>query len=141
MDYLNYWKLHRKPFLFPQGDDFFAGVPQREAIAGLGYFLSTDEDSALLVSDAGQGLSWLLSHVGQMRGFGDLAAELIVTRGDQNCRQDVLDDIARQLGFDTVSDDPCRQIDNAIEKNHQQGVRLVWLMMIAKLVRSRSPVN
>jgi len=128
MDYLSYWKLHRKPFLFPQGDEFFSGVPQREAIAGLGYFVSTDEDSALLVSDAGQGLSWLLSHVEKMRGFGDFATEWVVTRGDQKSRQDVLDDFADSLGFESITDDSCGQIDAAIERNRQQGVRLVWMI-------------
>lgn len=128
MDYLSYWKLHRKPFLFPQGDEFFSGVPQREAIAGLGYFVSTDEDSALLISDTGQGLSWLLSHVEQMRGFGDFATELIITRGDQNNRQAVLDDFASRLGFGAISNDLRSQIDATIEKNRQQGVRLVWMI-------------
>ncbi len=128
MDYLNYWNLNRKPFLFPQGDGFFPGIPQREAIAGLSYFVSSGEACSILVSLPDAGLSWLLSHVGLMRGFGDCAAELIVTRGDQHCRQDVLDDICRELGFQPVPEDPFGRIDVAIRNADQQGLRLVWLI-------------
>ena len=67
MDYLRYWKLLRKPFLFQKEDDFFAGVPQRKALAGLSYFVGSEDNLSMLLCPPENGLSWLLSHAQQMR--------------------------------------------------------------------------
>ncbi len=128
MDYLRYWSLLRKPFLFQQGDDFFAGVPQREALAGLSYFVGGGEKLALLVCPSRNGLSWLLSHAKQMRGFGDRATELITTRGDQTDQQQTLVDLCLAMGFESVNGDVDRQIDQAIDGLQQQDVRMVWML-------------
>jgi hypothetical protein len=128
MDYLRYWALRRKPFLFQLDEDFFAGVPQREALAGISYFIGSDQNLSMLLCPAQNGLSWLLSHVQQMRGFGDQATEFVVTSCSLPGRQQILSALFQALGFMSAAKDLDRQIDDAIGALRQQDVRLVWLL-------------
>ena len=128
MTYLRYWSLRRKPFLFGHGEDFFAGVPQREALAGLSYFVGSDEKLAMLVCPDQNGLSWLLSHAKQMRGFGDQATELITTLGTHSDRQQILSDLCTEMGFKQLTPDIEQQFDAAMESLQQQDVSLVWTL-------------
>lgn len=128
MNYLRYWSLLRKPFLFQQSDDFFTGVPQREALAGLGYFVGCQDNLALLVCPDQNGLTWLLSHAEQMRGFGDQATELISTQGVHRDPQRTKSDLCRAMGFEKVAQDVDLLIDEALKSLHQQDVGLVWLL-------------
>ncbi len=128
MTYLRYWSLRRKPFLFGHGEDFFSGVPQREALAGLSYFVGCEENLAMLVSPNGNGLTWLLDHVKQMRGFGDLATELVITAGDHLDQRQALVDICRAMGFQRIMPDVSEQFDCALATLGQQDVRLVWML-------------
>lgn len=128
MTYLSYWSLRRKPFNFAQGDDFFAGVPQREALAGLSYFVGSDEKLAMLVCPDQNGLSWLLAHAIQMRGFGDQATELISTTGCHPDRQQLVTDLCIEMGFEKLTPQVEQQFDAAIESLRKQDVSLVWML-------------
>ena len=133
MDYLRYWSLLRKPFLFPQGDDFFAGAPQREALAGLSYLVGCEDKLAMLVCPRQNGLSWMLAYATQMRGFGDRATELITTRGDHGDHRKTVAELCKAMTggsvcSDATSPDDHQQIDRAIETLQQQEVQLVWLL-------------
>lgn len=128
MDYLRYWALRRKPFLFQQSEEFFAGVPQREALAGVSYFVGSGESLSILRCPEQNGLSWLLSHVQQMRGFGDQAFEFVVTSSSDPEPQQVLGALFRALGFATKANDLNGQIDDAIGALRQRDVGLVWML-------------
>ena len=85
IDYLKYWSLLRRPFSIEPEHIFFAGIPQREAIAGLNDLASNRFDMALLVAPPRCGMTSLLRYVQRMRGFGDCAAEMILTEGNRSC--------------------------------------------------------
>jgi len=124
MKYLRYWKLIRRPFLFGPGEDFFAGTPQREALAGLSNFIASDAKYCSLYSPRQNGLSWLFSHLRTMRGFGDRAVE-VVSAGET---------IASSLELvEAPAGDRCRvarekRVDRSIHVLRRQGVHLVYLL-------------
>ena len=128
MDYLSYWSLLRKPFALGDGFVFFAGVSQREAIAGLNYFATNQLNSAFLVAPARCGMSQLLRHVKRMRGFGDCAAEVVLTSGRQPGREAVQQELCQALGYQGVVGDCAEQLDRAIEASAQQGLQTIWLI-------------
>ena len=61
------YHLLRKPFTLTDGHSFFAGVPQREAIAGLNYFLTSRLNAAQLLAPQA------LDRGGRQDGFGTAA--------------------------------------------------------------------
>ncbi len=128
MDYLGYWSLLRKPFIFGDDVSFFAGVPQREAIAGLNYFLTSPLNSAFLVAPTRCGMTWMLRRMKQMRGFGDCAAELVFTDGNQHDRDCVRAELCAALGYHYTAVDPADQIGRAIDATSSQGIETIWLI-------------
>jgi hypothetical protein len=128
MDYLGYWSLLRKPFIFGDDVSFFAGVPQREAIAGLNYFLTSSLNSAILVAPARCGMTWMLRRMKQMQGFGDCAAEVIFTDGNQHHRDCVQAELCAALGYHYTAVDSDDQIGRAIEATARQGIETIWLI-------------
>lgn len=127
MDYLRYWSLHRQPFAADDPDFFFAGHPQRAALAGLNEFVNSSPRAALLSAQAGCGLTRLLRHVHGMNGFNDCAAEVILTLGARSDRRQARSDLSRALGC-PQTDQPGDEIDRAIAASAPQGVRIVWLI-------------
>jgi type II secretory pathway predicted ATPase ExeA len=128
MDYLSYWSLLRKPFKLEGDSSFFAGVPQREAIAGLNYFVNSPMNSAFLVARSGCGMTWLLRHVERMHGFDDCAAEVIRTDGTQLHHQQVRANLCEALGYQTHQNDGSSHLHRAIEASAQHGVQTIWLI-------------
>ena len=128
MDYLGYWSLLRKPFLFDDAASFFAGVPQREAIAGLNYFLTNPLNAAFLVATPRCGMTWMLRRCKQMHGFGDCAAEVVVTDGNQHHRDTVHAELCAALGCHFTGDNAEHQIGRAIEATANQGIETIWLI-------------
>lgn len=132
MDYLAHWGLKRRPF--SQGSftgeaesRFFSAAAQREAIAGLDYFVASTWNSAFLVAPPRSGATWLLAQVAAARGFGDCAAEVVLTPGDATA-DEAIRRLATAIGIgvtQTVTrDDLCRCID----ASSQRGIRTVWLI-------------
>ena len=128
MDYLRYWSLKEKPFGRDAGRSFFAGVPQREAIARLNYMVVGGMDCGVLLSPSGCGMSTLLRHVARSSGFGDCAVEMLLTRGDQSTIEAVCSDLADVMRLDHRSSDLQSQIDASIDASSRQAVRTVWLV-------------
>lgn len=124
MNYLGYWRLYRRPFLFPPGTDFFAGTPQREVLAGINDFIASDARIAFLCSPPTNGLSWLFTHLESMRGLGDRAVEIVVTGRGSSSRSS----LAAALGDVHDGADLHRVIDRSLRVLHRQGVQLVWLL-------------
>lgn len=128
MNYLSYWSLLRKPFLTDDEASFFAGVPQREAIAGLNYFSTSPLNAAFLVAAPRCGMTWLLHRVKQMNGFGDCATDVVVTDGNQRHRDHVRAELSAAFGYHYAGDDTADQIGRAIEANSSQGIETIWLI-------------
>jgi hypothetical protein len=156
MDYLRYWAMHRKPFLFGaqeslhrensysgsfhvddfSANDFYAGPPQREALAGLSYFLASDQQLALLNCAAQNGLSWIFAHLTHMRGMDDRATEWITTRCVESSAERILANFCRALYHTLGCDTPTArldlaslepEVDEAFETQRRQRIHLVWL--------------
>lgn len=128
MDYLSYWSLLRKPFTLADDDAFFAGVPQREAIAGLNYFLTSRLTAALLFAPVGCGMTWMLRRIQRMHGFGDSAADVILTDGGQHHRDGVYAELCAAFGYHYTTIDSADHIRRAIEATACQGIGTVWLI-------------
>jgi hypothetical protein len=128
MEYLNHWSLLRKPFAVEDDHVFFAGVPQREALAGLSYFVGHGLPSAFLVAENRCGTSSLLRYVKRMRGFGDSAAEMILTDGIQPSYGAAEAALCRALGYAGAQGEARSQINEALEVTCRQGVQTIWLI-------------
>jgi type II secretory pathway predicted ATPase ExeA len=128
MNYLSYWSLLRKPFVADDHYFFFAGTPQREALARLSEFVSNRMNLAALVAPAGCGMTSLLRHVQGMRGFDDRAAEVILTSGTQHHRGPVCSQLCKALGYPDQSDQAFDQVDQLIAESRQYGIQLLWLI-------------
>jgi hypothetical protein len=127
MGYLSYWSLRGKPFVAPDPSLFFAGVPQREAIAGLSYFVNSRVKSAFLVAPRGCGTTRLLKYAMQMQGFGDCAVESIVTDG-QSERGDIRVDLIRALGYRSGGEDVREELGRALRTGDTGSVKTVWFI-------------
>jgi general secretion pathway protein A len=127
MDYLNYWSLLDKPFL-SEVVNFFVGEPQREAIAGLSYFATNRLASAVLVGQAGCGMTTLLAHLESMRGFDDCAAEMIITAGNHGTSMLAELALCQALGYRDLDGDLGWRIDAAISATAEQGLQTIWLI-------------
>jgi hypothetical protein len=128
MDYLSHWSLLRKPFAVTDDQVFFAGAPQREALAGLNYFVSQELPSALMVAADRCGTSSLLRHAMRMRGFDDHAAEMVLTDGIYASYGAAETDLSRALGFACMQDEASSQIDEALTVARRQGVQTIWMI-------------
>ncbi|QDT04575.1 hypothetical protein K227x_29670 [Rubripirellula lacrimiformis] len=137
MDYLSYWGLSRRPFVQDgHGQDdhgiFFSAGPQREALAGLGYFIAGSWNSAFLIAPGRSGMTWLLSELTQTSGFGDCAAEVVLTSGvpadHKKPSAAIAAQLAKAIGLPTTGPDPVAQICDAIEATSKKGIRTVWLI-------------
>ncbi len=130
MDYLGYWGLKRRPFDQDDAEFFYTAGAQREAIAGLGYFLAGTWNSAFLVAPAKSGTTWLLRRLTGMSGFGDCAAEVFLTSGsDPNLSVAAQLAIAIGLRSETANlPDELDAISAAIAATSNRGIRTVWLI-------------
>jgi type II secretory pathway predicted ATPase ExeA len=130
MNYLGYWDLFDKPFARCGDQYFFAGEPQREAIAGLSYFAASQFGAAFLVSHERCGMSHLMRHLRQMNGLGDRATEVVHTDG-RNCDcRDLTHSLAQALGIptDTQHGHVAESLHNAIRVCQRDGVKVIWLI-------------
>ncbi|TWU46746.1 hypothetical protein [Rubripirellula reticaptiva] len=139
MDYLTYWGLTRRPFAQDDQDFFFAGSAQREVMAGLGYFVAGTWNSAFLVAPQRSGATWLLRQLKQTSGFGDCAAEVILTSGVANATDgaQAAQTLAEAMGTTLTENlwtgedretDPVNRISRSIQASSQKGIRTVWLI-------------
>lgn len=131
MGYLGYWGLFDKPFARSAGEYFFSGSPQREAIAGLSYFVASRFGVAFLVAPPRCGASSLMQRVCQMHGLGDCAAEVVMTWGQHADCSEVSASLGLALGLCKRGQDSqisIAAIDRAIETSRRGGVRVIWLV-------------
>lgn len=128
MSYLNHFGLLRSPFAGSSTESFYSAPPQREALAGLSYFVASDWNSAFLVAPSRSGMTALLRQIKRMNGFGDIAAEVVLTDGWRDHTCDVEMDLASALGLESGSEHDSSRIGEAIDATAEQGIRTVWLI-------------
>ncbi|WP_164104051.1 hypothetical protein [Candidatus Laterigemmans baculatus] len=143
MSHYAYWSLHRMPFGRPElADDFFAGRPQREALARLDYLISGGRSSGLLIAPAGAGRTMLLHRIAVSAGFGDTAVDMVRTGARNRSAEELLVHLAQRLGVTHLGvthfgsgrlgsgrlGDVYRQVSERIAASARQSVRTVWLL-------------
>ncbi|MGB7328312.1 MAG: hypothetical protein WBD31_25775 [Rubripirellula sp.] len=138
MDYLTYWGLTRRPFAQDDHEFYFAGGSQREVMAGLGYFVAGTWNSAFLVAPQRSGATWLLRQLKQTCGFGDCAAEVVLTSGANatdctQAAQSLADAMGTALADAPGADNNCEtdaidRISRSVQASSQKGIRTVWLI-------------
>lgn len=129
MTYQKYWSLGKLPFGRPESaDDFFAGRPQREALARFDYLVRGSQSSGLLIGSAGVGQTTLLRRVALSSGFGDCAVDIVYTGAKDRTRDELLRQLAVRLGTQRLAIDTYRQIAERIRAAGRQRVRTVWLI-------------
>lgn len=129
MSHYAYWSLQKLPFGRPElADDFFAGRPQREALARLHYLICGGRSSGLLIAPAGAGRTTLLGRVAVSAGFGDCAVDMVRTGARHRSRDELLVQLAVRLGTNPLRGDLFRQVSERIEASARQSVRTVWLL-------------
>ncbi|MEM9645572.1 MAG: hypothetical protein AAF989_11325, partial [Planctomycetota bacterium] len=106
---------------------FFAGTPQREAIARLHYLVAGGLDAGVMISETGCGLTTLLQHVSQSTGFGDTAIQTILTRGKVQTAEEVWTQLANQLRLPSQQNASSAVIHQCRALSRQL-VRPVWFM-------------
>lgn len=129
MSYQKYWSLSKLPFGRPESsDDFFAGRPQREAIARLDYLIRGGHNAGLLIATPGVGQTTLLRRVAESSGFGDCAVDIVRTTAKHRTRVELLQQLAIRLGSTRLISDGYRQVCDRITASGRQRVRTVWLI-------------
>lgn len=129
MSYHEYWSLRRAPFSSPDCvDAFFAGRPQREAIARLEYLIGSGQGSGLLISPTGCGRSTLLRRAATSSGFGDCAVDVALTHTSQHGSADALQSLAAQLGIREQATPLWRAVCDRVRAAGRQHVRTLWLI-------------
>lgn len=127
-DHLRYWSLAHSPFRHPAAGHFFAGHPQREAIARLHLLVASDLGLGLLRSSGGCGTTTLMRYLAASHGWGDCAVQVIYSRGDQPEAGQVWHDLALKLRLGEPGPDVAARVRSAMVADSRQSVRNVWLV-------------
>ena len=129
MSYQKYWSLSKLPFGRPEtADEFFAGRPQREALARIDYLIRSGHNHGLVISPPAVGRTCLMSRVAQSAGFGDCAVDMVYTGAqDRSCDQ-LLRQLAIKLGSQRLISDGYRQVLERVTAAGRSRIRTVWLI-------------
>jgi|GEM_PF-1039216 len=129
MNFLQHWSLQRNPFgPVSNSDAFFAGLPQREAIARLEYLIRSETRSALMMSDRGCGATSLLKRVSGTSGLGNNAVDAVMTAGGVATTAAAFGRLAVALSIDPFGDRSAQRISEAIAASGKNQVRTLWLI-------------
>lgn len=129
MNFLQHWSLQRNPFgPVTSADAFFAGLPQREAIARLEYLVRSETRSALMMSERGCGATTLLKRVSGTSGLGNNAVDAVLTTGGVESTAAAFARLAVALAIDPFGDRAAQRISEAIAAAGKNQVRTLWLI-------------
>ncbi|HBJ34894.1 MAG TPA: hypothetical protein DDZ51_09055, partial [Planctomycetaceae bacterium] len=129
MNFLQHWSLQRNPFgPVANSDAFFAGLPQREAIARLEYLIRSETRSALMMCDRGCGATTLLKRVSGTSGLGNNAVDAVLTSGGVTSTAAAFSRLAVALSIDPFGDRAAQRISEAIAASGKNQVRTLWLI-------------
>lgn len=129
MNFLDHWSLQRNPFgPVSTTDGFFAGRPQREAIARLEYLIRSETRSAILTSERGCGATTLLKRVSGSSGLGNNAVDAVLTTGGVPSVSAAYARLAVAMAIDPFGDRASQRISETISASGRNQVRTLWLI-------------
>jgi len=129
MNFLQHWSLQRNPFgPVTHSDAFFAGLPQREAIARLEYLIRSETRSALMLCERGCGATTLLKRVSTTSGLGNNAVDAIMTTGGVASTTCAFARLAAAMSIDPFGDRVAQRLSEAISAAGKNQVRTLWLI-------------
>ncbi len=129
MNFLHHWSLQRNPFgSVTTTDAFFAGLPQREAIARLEYLIRSETRNAILISERGCGATTLLKRVSGSSGLGNNAVDAVLTTGGVPSVAAAYARLAVAMAIDPFGDRASQRISEAISASGKNQVRTLWLI-------------
>ena len=129
MNFLTHWSLQRAPFgPLATADAFFAGAPQREAIARLEYLIRSESRAALLLAERGCGTTTLLKRVSGTSGLGNAAVDAFVTCGPAKSPDVALARLAVEMSIDPFAPGLGRRLSEAIGASGRNQVRVLWMI-------------
>jgi type II secretory pathway predicted ATPase ExeA len=129
MNFLQHWSLNHSPFgPVASGDAFYAGLPQREAIARLDYLIRSETRSAVMLSERGCGATTLLSRVAGTSGLGNAAVDAVMTCGGVSSSAAAVARLAVTLGVDPFGDRAAQRVSETITAAGRNQVRTLWLV-------------
>jgi hypothetical protein len=129
MHFLQHWSLQRNPFgVVTTSDAFFAGLPQREAIARLEYLVRSETRSALMLSERGSGSTTLLKRVSGTSGLGNNAVDAVLTTGGVGSTKAAFARLAVAMAIDPFGDRVVQRISESIAAAGRNQVRTLWLI-------------
>ena len=76
-EYLRFWGLQVSPFLQRDQKRFFCGTVQRNVLIQVEQFIASGENVALVVGEAGSGMTRVFQYLEQLSGLGDCAVEML----------------------------------------------------------------
>jgi len=129
MNFLQHWSLQRNPFgPVTSTDAFFAGLPQREAVARLEYLIRSETRSAVMLCDRGSGATTLLKRVSGTSGLGNNAVDAVMTTGGVASISAAFARLAVALSIDPFAERPAQRISESIAAAGRNQVRTLWLI-------------
>ncbi len=129
MNFHHHLTFKRSPFgPVTTPDTFFAGTPQREAIARLEFMVRSEARSAMLLSHRGCGSTTLLKRVAGTSGIGCEAVDAIFTTGGASSMRAALARLAIAMSIDPFGDHLEQRIGEAISAAGRSQVRTLWLI-------------
>ncbi len=121
--------MNRSPFAaVTTSDAFYAGNPQREAIARVDYLVRSASRSAVMLSHRGCGVSTLMRRLATTSGFGGVAVEPVMTSGGVGSRRAALARLAVAMCIDPFSDRLTQRIEESIRALGRSQVKTLWLI-------------
>ncbi len=126
VDYLRYWSLRHSPF-HTGGRHFFTGAAQRRAIAAVQRWVTQGIRLGVLINPGGCGMTTLLKHLSDSRGYGDCATEFILTTDALNPPSRAIDALAAGLGIKR-SRTAESEVAAALNASQQRSIYTVWLI-------------
>ena len=126
MEYLRYWSLRHPPFAVAPSF-FYASTERRMVLAGVESLVTRRIPFGVIAGPSGCGTTTLLKFLATSSGFGDSAAEVIVSSGRLFRRVRPITALATLLGLPR-SDSSEAMVADTLQAAAHQGVHTVWLI-------------
>jgi len=129
MNYLQHWSLTRSPFVpVTTHDSFYAGMPQREAMARLDYMIRSANRSAIMLSHRGCGVTTMLKRLATTSGLSGVAVQSVMTSGGVTTRRAAFARLAVAMAIDPFGDRLSQHIEESVRALGRSQVKTLWLI-------------
>ncbi|WP_146401234.1 hypothetical protein [Planctomycetes bacterium CA13] len=123
-----YWRLSEDPFSNRTATWFFAGTPQKTALAELSAVLPTQPQGVAITAARYGGMTTLLRHLSTYHGIGDMATQFLFTKSRGRIDpQPIQNQLANGLQLPCSNHATFEQIESAMNQIHEAGIHPVWL--------------